>query len=280
MITVQLRYRRSAKEPCQLVPEIFRFPGGETQVRLAIDAESLTSIRIKALLRSADDIMALLLLTDALRQQAGSDVPIDLDMPYLPYARQDRVCSPGEALSVKIFCTLINAQDYRTVTITDPHSDVGPALLNRVRIRDASVFVRQVLEDTAFRNGVTLLAPDTGALRRVQALARQFGIDQVVSAHKQRDPLTGRITGLTLTAPLPPSQPVLVVDDICDGGRTFLELAKAMPRIPEGGRFLYITHAIFSQGPAALLAAYDKVFTPYDWTNSRVPGLVSLTQGA
>lgn len=280
MFPVQLRYRRSTNEPCQLMPEVFRFPGGEIQVRLVINAEDLAAIRIAALLRNADDIMTLLLLTDALRRQAGTEVPIDLDMPYLPYARQDRVCSPGEALSVKVFSGLINAQGYRSVTITDPHSDVGPALLDRVRVRDASVFLRQVLEDPVFRNGVTLLAPDAGALRRVQTLARQFGIDQVVSAQKQRDPLSGRITGLTLTAPLPPSRPVLVVDDICDGGRTFLELARAMPQPPEGGCFLYITHALFSQGTDALLAAYDKVFAAYDWTGSCSPGLVSLTEGA
>lgn len=280
MLSVELRYPRSTQTLCQCVPEVFRFPGGEIQVRLAIDPEGLSAIRIHALLRSADDVMALLLLTNALRQQAGGQTPIDLDMPYIPYARQDRVCNPGEALSIKVFCSLINAQDYRTVTVTDPHSDVALALLDRVRVRDVSVFVQQVLEDPAFKNGVTLLAPDAGALRRVQDLARRLGIDQVVSARKQRDPRTGRITGLELIVPLPPTHPVLVVDDICDGGRTFLELAAAMPFIPEGGRFLYITHAIFSQGPAALLAAYDKVFTPYDWTHSRVPGLVSLTQGA
>ena len=49
--------------------------------------------------------MDLLLLNDALRRVAGEGAAVTLRLPYLPYARQDRVTVAGEPLSVKVFCT-------------------------------------------------------------------------------------------------------------------------------------------------------------------------------
>ena len=71
----------------------------------------------------------LLLVSNALREKYGPDFPVDLVCPYLPYARQDRVCYPGEAFSLKLACGLINAQGYRSVTLFDVHSKVAMGLL-------------------------------------------------------------------------------------------------------------------------------------------------------
>ena len=162
--------------------------------------------------------MQLLLLTDAVRRVVPN-VPLHLNMPYVPYARQDRVCNPGEALSAKVFCDLINGQAYASVTIADPHSDVVPALLDRVSVVDASVMLAEVLQQSAFARGVTLLAPDAGARKRVQQLAKKLEVEHIAFADKVRDTKTGRISGTSVSSDLP-HLPILVVDDICDGGRT------------------------------------------------------------
>ena len=82
-------------------PSAFVFPGGESQVTVPAAwqarADAASEFRIHALLKSADDVMQLLMLTDALRR-LNPAAPVHLDMPYVPYARQDRVCNPGEAL--------------------------------------------------------------------------------------------------------------------------------------------------------------------------------------
>ena len=49
---------------------------------------------------------------------------------------------------------------------------------------------------------------------------------------------------------------VVVVDDICDGGRTFIELLKASPTLDCGKSLsLFVTHGIFSQGTKPLFDA-------------------------
>lgn len=251
-------------------PEAFKFPGGEMQVTvpagLREHADAATAFRIHALLKSADDVMQLLLLTDALRR-LNPDVPVHLDMPYVPYARQDRVCNPGEALGAAVFCKLINDQQYATVTIVEPHSDVTPALLQRARVVDAAAFLKKALAAPAFAQGVTLMAPDAGARKRVQALAKALGVADVRYAEKVRDPQTGRITETRVPDDIP-AQPVLVVDDICDGGRTFLELAAALRGKTRQPLYLYVTHGIFSKGLTELKARYAEIFTAYDWTGA------------
>ncbi|QYJ20642.1 ribose-phosphate pyrophosphokinase-like domain-containing protein [Achromobacter sp. ES-001] len=249
-------------------PTAFVFPGGESQVTvpagLRAAADAATEFRIHALLKAANDVMQLLMLTDALRR-LNPAVPVHLDMPYVPYARQDRVCNPGEALGAAVFCKLINDQQYATVTITEPHSDVTPALLQRVRVVDAAAFVGRALAAPAFAKGVTLMAPDAGARKRVQALAKKLGVADVRYAEKVRDPQTGRITETRVPDDIP-DQPILVVDDICDGGRTFLELALALADKTRQPLYLYVTHGIFSHGLTALNERYAGVFTAYDWT--------------
>lgn len=278
MLNVTANYTRGSERTCSLVPDVFVFPGGEVQVRADLDAEHLESLRIRAAIRNSDALMALLLLTDALRRQAGQ-TPIHLDLPYVPYARQDRVCNPGEALAAKVFCQMINAQGYASVTIQDPHSDVVPALIDRVHVVDASVALAQVLSRPEFSGGVTLLAPDAGARKRVLGLARKLGVPDVIFADKVRDTRTGAITRTELQGDTP-AQPVLVVDDICDGGRTFIELAAVLAKASAQPRYLYVTHGIFSKGVEALLKDYQGLYTTDDWTRSGNPAVVVLNLGA
>ena len=52
-----------------------------------------------------------------------------------------------------------------------------------------------------------------------------------------------------------------MVDDIFDGGRTFVELAKLiLPMEPERLE-LYVTHGIFSKGYDEITQYYDRIYT-------------------
>ncbi len=246
-----------------------KFPGGEMHVTVQTGVQA-DELEVRAHVRNADTVMSLLMATDALRR-AYPGTPIDLHLPYVPYARQDRVANPGESLSIKVFCDLINAQGYRRVVIEDPHSDVTPALLDRVEIDDPLPTLRRIVERLlGSHSSVALVAPDAGARKRVLKLASQLDLP-VVFADKVRDTRTGAITGTQVQGPVPDGA-LLVIDDICDGGRTFTELAQAL-REKQGGDaarrslYLYVTHGIFSKGLDALLEGYAAVFTRNNWTS-------------
>jgi ribose-phosphate pyrophosphokinase len=258
--THQLRAARTANVPMQPMDySAQQFAGGEVQVRIAApDDTPAQHFEITTRLHEPAAVMELLLLTDALRRMSVG-AHIRLICPYLPYARQDRVCAPGEALSLKVMTDLINAQHYQSVEVWDAHSDVAGALLDRVVLKPALHFVQQI----ALMQGATkpvLVAPDAGALKKVSGIAQALGAHWV-RADKSRDAKTGAITGTVVYSEHIGSQDFLIVDDICDGGRTFIALAEALRPLTTGGIYLYITHGIFSSGYEALAAAFDGIYT-------------------
>ena len=251
--------------------ESFQFPGGEQGVRIdtkAFDAAHPV-FTIKAALRSSADVLELFMLTDAIRQLLPR-AEISLDMPYVPYARQDRVCRPGESLSIRVFAQLINLQGYCVVRILDPHSSVTPALINNVVITGAGAHVARAV--ASMGGDVVLVAPDMGAATRVRDIAVALGLD-MLQAQKTRNAQTGVVTGVEILGDIPP-KPLLVVDDICDGGRTFIELALEVKRAsPQQILGLYVSHGIFSKGLGVLTPLYRQIFTANSWLEGDTPAL-------
>jgi ribose-phosphate pyrophosphokinase len=82
-----------------------------------------------------------------------------------------------------------------------------------------------------------------------------------VTADKERDLTNGEIVRTVVDIPshIPDSAIYLVVDDICDGGRTFVELAKAIPEEKRSHLHLLVTHGIFSQGLDVLRQYYSEI---------------------
>ncbi len=248
------------------------YPGGEVNVRIqqpqSLQATATLApqrINIDADLQSSDDVMALLMLTDAVRRMHQGPVPVSLTMGYVPYGRQDRVNNPGEALALHVFADLINAQKYHTVTIVDPHSDVTPALIERVVVVSPLVDLDYIVRKHPGKR-LTLVAPDAGALKKVAGYAKQLGLPWV-RADKSRDPLTGKITGTVVYGPRVGDETFLIVDDICDGGRTFIDLAKALREFPPftGKVLLYVSHGIFSKGPHVFDGLIDEVYVAHSF---------------
>ena len=249
----------------------FTFPGGEVQVRIEAAPFPAKAASIRADLTSSETIMALLLLTDAVRRHYDSP-PIDLVCPYLPYARQDRVAYPGEALAASVACRLLNAQAYRSVEIWDAHSDVSLALLEHVRHRPASDFAGPIITARD-----VIVAPDLGAAKRAGACARLAGAT-LVHAEKTRSTDTGAITGTVVHSEPIGDRDFLIVDDICDGGRTFTELAKVLRPLTTGKVKLYVTHGIFSAGFDALAAVIDRIYVANPFP-AELPAFVQPLQG-
>lgn len=222
------------------------FPAGEVHVN--VEKTRVTTQR--ADLWSSNDIMEMLLRNDA---QKRLGCRLKWLIPYVPYARQDRVCNAGEALSIKVMADLIDTMDAAEVTIWDPHSDVAPALIHNVRLIEQHTLVKRIIRSQQY-SGV--VAPDVGAAKKAAKVAEMLGIP-LYQAHKVRNTQTGVITKTVLldTIPLDTTR-LLVVDDICDGGRTFIELGKLLKDYRVD---LYVTHGIFSKGVDELLAYYDSI---------------------
>ncbi len=245
------------------------FPSGERHIQLIDDEqmvwdkalEQTSSVSIKATIRSSDDILDYLLLENALLSQK-SDLAIDLLMPYLPYARQDRVCAPGQAFSLQVMAQLLRIHPKRSLTVWDCHSSVGLTLTGAHNISAAQLIANspELVHLIQAENSI-LVCPDKGAIDRTQAVADYFSQSQIVYAQKIRNPVTGQITHSEVDADDLTRHTAIIVDDICDGGATFTHLAKALREKGCQRIVLYVTHGVFSRGLSVFDGLIDEIFT-------------------
>lgn len=253
------------------------FPGGERHVRLpdvrAIDA---TAWELTAPVYTPADLMDLFLVVDALRRMIRPGARLTLNLPYVSYARQDRVALVGEPLSAKVFCNLINSLEFDLVRVLDPHSDVVSALLNNVEVITAAELIKSTVLKLVsnFPAAYAVVAPDAGARKKVEAVSLALGGVPVVYGGKKRDPKTGALSGFYVEGQVPADMPLLVVDDICDGGGTFIALAEVLRKQTTQPLYLYVTHGLFTKGVQPLLdAGYSKIFCANCNNDAAIPFL-------
>ncbi len=245
----------------------FAFSGGEIQVRITDPLyETTGEYTITGNVTNSEEFMELAMLRDALRR-AHPGCSVALRMPYLPYARQDRVCAPGEALGLKVFAEMLNLLNFERVEVWDAHSDVSAALINNMHHRAVEDILCPFLftHQHIMVGGLTLVAPDAGASKKVAKVAQNVTLP-MVQATKHRDVQTGAITRTSVDLEYTRGN-LLMVDDICDGGRTFIELAKVLRPKTTGKIYLYVTHGIFSQGLHVFNGIIDHIYCANVWPN-------------
>ena len=242
------------------------FHGGEINFRFENDLaqRGINDVTIQTQIRSSDDIMALLNATAALREFEVEK--ISLEMYYCPYGRQDRVCNIGEALSIKVFTDLIKSQGYKRITVFDPHSDVQTALLN-AKVRDSFDFVSEAYHKIPYTeiDGVKLapiiISPDGGALKKVGKLAKRLN-KPFISASKYRDVDGGELDqDAIIVNGSVEGRNCVIVDDICSGGATFINLGEKLKEMGAEKLYLIVSHAEGEYGLNNVLKTYEHIYT-------------------
>ncbi|MCP4521015.1 MAG: ribose-phosphate pyrophosphokinase [Cytophagales bacterium] len=252
------------------------FSGGEEHIRITnvdfINQVSPDDIVFVTKLRTAKDLVQLQMAVDAL-DNIGTGANFVLEIAYMPGARQDRPCNKGESTFVKSYASIINNMtNWGQINILDAHSDVAPAVLDNCQNTANTSLVDKAIVELDLE-GITLVSPDAGANKKVLTLAKHINSTQyphdknnlakcdVVRADKNRDLATGEILETIVYADSLEGKDCLIVDDICDGGRTFIELAKVLKEKGARNVILFVTHGIFSKGYDVVLEHVDQIVT-------------------
>ena len=194
-----------------------------------------------------------------------------LIMRYIPYERMDRKIT-GYIFSLKYFCQMINELHFDEVYVMNAHSSVSTALLDRVIEMDISQNIYDIVipESTD-----CIFYPDNGAKKRYSELFtanKGSYINQKLSAlpyffgDKKRDLDTGHILYYNLVdAPDLTDKNVLIVDDLCSMGFTFLMAAKSLKEAGAKTVSLYVSHCENSIFKGELLTTdwVDKIYTTH-----------------
>jgi len=241
----------------QIYFESFTFKGGEPHIKIKSKIVANTEVTITTRIRSFNDMGLLLLSINALRNMGITK--LHLFIPYFPAARQDRLMVDGEPLSVKVYAELINAQHLDSVTVFDPHSEVTPALLNNCKAIHNHSYIEKVIKGLS--KDSILISPDGGALKKIYKVAAHLQEYEVIECSKVRDVKTGKLKSFTVYAEDLEGRDCLIVDDICDGGGTFLGLAKELKAKNAGKLYIAVSHGIFSKGFESLSKEFEAIYT-------------------
>jgi ribose-phosphate pyrophosphokinase len=177
--------------------------------------------------------------------------------------RSDRRFSAGESFDLKIIVKQLVSGNFSSITVSHPHSDVLPALIDAlgtpVTVINNTWLVANVIKDieTKLSKEVVLVSPDAGAYKLVGKIGEQLK-RSVVPANKIRDEegnahvlIQGNVKGKVC----------LIVDDICDGGRTFIGLADRLVTAGAEKVFLCVSHGLFTFGYEALMEDIQHIYT-------------------
>ena len=172
---------------------------------------------------------------------------LNLIVPYFPYARQDKEISNESTFALRTFCKLLNTLYLNEIITYDLHSEVPLGLLPNLISVYPGTAIERAISNT---NSEIVIYPDKGAFLRYSDLIELPSI----YLEKTRNQLTSELQfkGSQSNLETVTGKNIIIIDDICDGGGTFILASKLLNEHNPTSINLYTTHGIYSKGLTVL----------------------------
>lgn len=226
-------------------------------------------------LNSYENLWHLNQIIDALNNQ---EIRPTVTIPNLIDAQADRRFNKNESSGLKLVCSFLN-QMKANFKVFHPHNaEVVEALLDNVIIIDNNEFIKKVicsvsnnvyfdiaLEKT--QDDLILMSSDAGGFKPLMKLCDKINWrGEVESASKSRKYEEGKSKLIQkIDRQDFEGKDILIIDDICVYGGTFVGLAKMLKERNCGKLYLAVSHITVEKPNPELFNLFDKVFT----TNSK-----------
>lgn len=204
-----------------------------------------------------EELVTIIFLTKYLRSNGISR--IQLNMPYIPNARQDRVKSENDVFTLKYFAEIINELKFDMVQVFDPHSSVSEALINNIEVNRGAYFINNLIE--TFPTPPVIYYPDNGAYKKYSDFVKIpacYGV-------KNRDWNNGKILGLdVITHGIDvKGKTILMIDDIISYGGSMYYGAKKLKELGCGDIYIYASHVenTILKGDLIKSGLFKKIYT-------------------
>lgn len=262
--------------------DVSKFPGGDLKVGLNIDGDvnsishhyvsstGNSTLPITAFLENSDSIIALGMVKSVIDRQLEyhSGIKTELFVPKLPYMQQDRIMNRQEPLSIKVLADLyINPLKFDEVYLFGVHSDVASALIENCTLRQPHDIMVSILNQGIYDENTILISPDAGAEKQTYKIAQELNLPYIV-CRKVRDISTGQILKTVVDMSdveglINDNTNFLIVDDVCVGGRTFIEIVKTIRQmyLDEGDfKFKLVTYHNIQPHSDHLKEYFDHIY--------------------
>lgn len=189
-----------------------------------------------------DNLMELIIMVDALKRASAKKITAVI--PYLCYARQDRISAPRESLTAKLVADMIVLSGVDQVIAFDLHTPQIQLGFN-IPVDELSaipIMAKYILEKNI--DNMVVVSPDGGGKKRAEKLANAISaststIDKERTSHGKSKVMgiSGKVKGKV----------AFLVDDMIDTGETIVNAVKALKK--RGAKDVYIcaTHGVLSK---------------------------------
>lgn len=148
-------------------------------------------------------------------------------IPYLAYARQDRVFLDGELPSAELIADLLNASGVTSLVTVDIHSELALQYVSHAQNLSAIPKLAEYAQSNlALRNPV-IVSPDSGGLSRAKMFANILG-SKVLALDKTRDRESGEIKMDVKSMNEFQGNDAILVDDIISSGASISKAAEIL----------------------------------------------------
>jgi ribose-phosphate pyrophosphokinase len=223
---------------------IKQFPDGENYVRIPAQFHGKAVTVIHRCYPGQDrSLIQLLLILRTLKEGGASRVRAIV--PYLPYARQDKLFLKGEALSSKIICNLLGKSGCDELITFDCHflKKEGTFNYGGLRIRNISLSKKILSHFKKRLHSPKIISPDEGAFYLV-AKEADWGVMQKMRGTYSKGKTIYRKPKVEVRFDVK-GKDVVIIDDMISTGSTMLKAVAACRRLGAKSIYCGASHGLF-----------------------------------
>lgn len=231
------------KEIPNLTPGKFdleRFSNEELHIKLHSHAAERDCIVLGSITPPDTNLFAFLLLVHTLKKENAHRITAVL--PYLAYSRHDKK-EPQKSYATALIGDLLQASGVDEVITVDVHSPHVRQLfpIPLISLSPAKIFASEIKKQNLEK--ATIVAPDEGARRRANAVAKEAGITgEIAYVIKERTADGVKLVRLHGNV----GKKVVIIDDILDTGKTLIACCEKLIEKNVSEITIMVTHGLFT----------------------------------
>ena len=237
-----------AQEVCQIldVPmaraDVKRFSDGEISIQISESVRGRDVFIIQSTgAPSNDNLMELLIMTDALRRSSASS--ITAVVPYYGYARQDRKAAPRVPITARLVADMYEAAGIDRVVTIDLHAGQIQGFFNiPVDNLYGSVTFENYIKSKNLKNPI-IASPDIGGVARARYFASRMGLDMVIVDKRREKANESEVMNIIGNVE---GKDVIMIDDMVDTAGTMVKAATALKNKGATSVMACATHGVLS----------------------------------